>query len=310
MTGLKSFIPHTASQSETKGRLSFTLLKDGLFDGFDYKKLNSNLDKGFLECRHVYFNGKDKLSYKTEGLMPVSEWVGEISGEDFLRLMLSLFGALSGFDSIGHLDKSNIIYDPEYIFADGNFNAKLIYLPVKKPVQKAEAAALGSLYSKLKAYNGAYKNSDAERTAKFFKALAENRPPEDIEEITSAELIKASLGTREDGEKGKSKCVLCGIGKAHNIKHEFEGEGEYLIGRSPKKADFVIPADFKKISNLHCRITGSGGDWFLEDLNSTNGTKLNGEKLIPGSSAKIKDGDRIALADVEFVWKKLNALKQ
>lgn len=39
----------------------------------------------------------------------------------------------------------------------------------------------------------------------------------------------------------------------------------------------------------------------IEDLNSTNGTFLNGEKLKEHEVQAIKEGDRISLANLEFV---------
>lgn len=53
----------------------------------------------------------------------------------------------------------------------------------------------------------------------------------------------------------------------------------YIIGKSSSSSDFCI--DSAVISRVHARITEELGDYFIEDLNSTNGTFLNGEKLEP-----------------------------
>ncbi len=49
-----------------------------------------------------------------------------------------------------------------------------------------------------------------------------------------------------------------------------------------------------KVSRRHARITVTKGQYFLEDLGSTNGTFINrGKRLIPGERQALCDGDEI-----------------
>jgi hypothetical protein len=49
-----------------------------------------------------------------------------------------------------------------------------------------------------------------------------------------------------------------------------------------------------KVSRRHARITLREGQYFLEDLGSTNGTFVNrGKRLLPGHLHSLKDGDEI-----------------
>ena len=49
-----------------------------------------------------------------------------------------------------------------------------------------------------------------------------------------------------------------------------------------------------KVSRRHARITMNDGQYFLEDLGSTNGTFVNrGKRLSPGERHPLKDGDEI-----------------
>jgi FHA domain len=49
-----------------------------------------------------------------------------------------------------------------------------------------------------------------------------------------------------------------------------------------------------KVSRRHARITLSNGQYFLEDLGSTNGTFINrGKRLAPGQRQALCDGDEI-----------------
>jgi pSer/pThr/pTyr-binding forkhead associated (FHA) protein len=49
------------------------------------------------------------------------------------------------------------------------------------------------------------------------------------------------------------------------------------VGRTAR-ADFIVEAPL--VSRLHCRLTASASDQLVvEDLESTNGTKVNGEAV-------------------------------
>lgn len=69
--------------------------------------------------------------------------------------------------------------------------------------------------------------------------------------------------------------------------------GPVVIGRSPG-ADIVIADDF--ISSQHARVVPSGDGAVLEDLDSTNGTVLNGGLI--GGPAMLSAGDEIELGTV------------
>jgi pSer/pThr/pTyr-binding forkhead associated (FHA) protein len=68
------------------------------------------------------------------------------------------------------------------------------------------------------------------------------------------------------------------------------------MGRAPR-ADFVVDAAL--VSRVHCRFTVTPtNEVELEDLGSTNGTRVNGKKVM---KAKLKDGDRLTVGRVQFV---------
>lgn len=72
-------------------------------------------------------------------------------------------------------------------------------------------------------------------------------------------------------------------------------EGEVLIGR---EAECAIPLPSEHISRYHAKITVGPTGVFIEDLQSTNGTYVNGAKI--RSQVQIKLGDEIAFDDFVF----------
>lgn len=69
------------------------------------------------------------------------------------------------------------------------------------------------------------------------------------------------------------------------------------IGQS-KKADAKICKE--TVSHLHARIEQNGSEYYIEDLNSTNGTFINGEILSYKDKKKLKRNDIIKFADVKY----------
>ncbi len=77
--------------------------------------------------------------------------------------------------------------------------------------------------------------------------------------------------------------------------HLLEGE-EATLGRGPQNN--VVLADLSA-SSLHARICKKGNGWALEDLNSTNGTTLNGQSVLMAPIAA-DDEVRIGRAVITF----------
>ena len=68
------------------------------------------------------------------------------------------------------------------------------------------------------------------------------------------------------------------------------------IGRATG-ADFIVDAPL--VSRVHCRLTAmADGDLEVRDLESTNGTLINGERVTTGL---LRSGDRLQVGRVELV---------
>lgn len=70
------------------------------------------------------------------------------------------------------------------------------------------------------------------------------------------------------------------------------------IGRN-RKNDICIPAPF--MSATHARIFFADGDFYIEDLGSTNGTLVNG-KYVGNYTVPLKSGDKIGFGSIRFVF--------
>lgn len=73
----------------------------------------------------------------------------------------------------------------------------------------------------------------------------------------------------------------------------FALDGETTIGRA---AGCGIPIDDSHVSKLHARVYPADGRWYVEDLGSTNGTRVNDSAIV--APAPIAPGDRVAVGDI------------
>jgi pSer/pThr/pTyr-binding forkhead associated (FHA) protein len=89
------------------------------------------------------------------------------------------------------------------------------------------------------------------------------------------------LKTTEDAEAPFTFRILPG-----NIK---------TMGRSPG-AEFVV--DAAMVSRLHCRLTAGATELQVIDLESTNGTFVNGQRV---TQAILKEGDTLGVGRVDLV---------
>ena len=70
------------------------------------------------------------------------------------------------------------------------------------------------------------------------------------------------------------------------------------VGRAPR-ADFIVEAAL--VSRLHCRLTAGATELEVVDLESTNGTFVNGERT---DRATLKTGDRLGVGRVDLIVEK------
>lgn len=130
--------------------------------------------------------------------------------------------------------------------------------------------------------------------------------------ITSKTLSKGDIVTL--GSKfvfdWEARLTLEGGSPSARVDSPPNGKSEFIIGRDPS-CDRQI--DNIKVSRKHCRIFKKGNTWLLEDLNSSNGTFLNGLKVtnseilptdiitvggVPFSLASLRSGSKISLDEI------------
>ena len=90
-------------------------------------------------------------------------------------------------------------------------------------------------------------------------------------------------------QRGKSYVLRFISGKYQGGEFPITAGKEIVVGRS-SDLDMVLVEDM--VSRKHARIAMQGDQIWIEDLGSTNGTFVNGEKI---KRARLKEGDRVLI---------------
>lgn len=87
---------------------------------------------------------------------------------------------------------------------------------------------------------------------------------------------------------------------------KFPGTGEVRVGRHVEDGKIrwnnldlsAYDSLHNSLSRRHCRIFGEQNDFWVEDLDSLNGTWLNGRRLEPKKPARLKSRDYIQVGSI------------
>lgn len=91
--------------------------------------------------------------------------------------------------------------------------------------------------------------------------------------------------------------LLVERGGGLNRGDRFDLFGGVSLGRGE---DADIRLDDRYASGIHARVFSRSGSYYAEDMNSTNGTLLNGQEL--KGEVELHPGDSISIGDTELVF--------
>lgn len=114
---------------------------------------------------------------------------------------------------------------------------------------------------------------------------------------TTAGAAPARASAPSAGRAGEAQIV-----PANGQSVLLAGKSSYLIGREDPVSGIFPEVDTTRsdgdaagVSRRHAEIVQQGGQWFLLDLNSTNGSFVNNQRIPPNTRHPLQPGDQIRL---------------
>lgn len=153
----------------------------------------------------------------------------------------------------------------------------------------------------------AYASGNMRSEEDLIDAVYESGTAKKNQEHWSEEFEKKLFGNRfygfskDDGctvllteiQNKKLSLVRVDGGKRYELQ-----DGETLIGKSKERAQILLTE--AAVSRIHAMLIKRQETYYLQDLNSKNGTYLNGERLSIRTNYPVKEGDEITIANVRF----------
>ncbi len=287
---------------------SYILNCNDIFAPTEYKVLQSQVNGPFVKCMKLVYNGKIQLYYLTNGLMPFGEILPTLDAEKFTVIVADLFAGAAAVRNNGFLSCQNIDLSLEHIYVDlSTYKIDFIYLPVTKKL----FTDFFSFESQLRA--------SLVKTIQGFPSLSSSKTGQLLADLSNGSLsfeelsnkVRDNLSTSVHNEVKTSVGMIDHIAPktggqikvvAINEPVPFEiavNKDEFVLGRKQGVADGVIPFN-RMIGRAHCKILKRQNGYLIVDLDSSNGTYVNGIRLQPNQPYPIRSGDTIRLANSEF----------
>lgn len=296
--------------------VAYILEDDSLFNLTGYKVLISQEKNGFIKCAKILHNGKIKLLYFTAGQKSLKNMLPLIDADTFIIIIANILKTIMDVKNNGFLSCQNIDLSFDKIFIDQHtFESHVIYLPIQSAVSddldvenelrsdliKIIASTPAFANPKMNKISLLLSNGSLNLSELYYAIKAEcqggvhTRPADDN--------LKQSKKEPEKEQIGQPPLTFTSLDSNNPVKFVI-CTPEFIVGKNPVKVNGVIGFN-KAIGRVHCRFLYQNNQYYIVDGDgtkcSTNGTYVNGTKLYSTQPFPVKNGDRIRLANSDFV---------
>ncbi len=279
--------------------IAYTLSGDALFSETEYKVLMHMKEGIFVRMMKIRFNGKIQLYYMTNGYRSLREASGELDEKGLMTIADALIDNINEAKRNGFLDIRNIDMSPGHIFIDLNsLNAMFIYLPAEVHFFNNDTEAEAALIKGLtKCFNGR-RDTKIENSEDYEKLFLNKIRSFSYDEGTKEKRSNECINNKRFSNDSFYEMRLEALGINDRCTVNITKD-DFLIGKKADAVDGRISFN-NMISRVHCRINKTGNSYLVTDLESANGTFINGMRLISNKAFPVKDGDILRLANSEF----------
>ncbi len=267
-------------------------MRDFLFNSEELLDKNAleNLERetipGILPCRWVRWNSMIQLVYFTDELTRVSEMMEELTLDDLRKIGIEILEYVSRLENQMTLSIENVVWDLDTVYVDDGIQAHLICLPAVLPIEALESkiyikrvyALLNDLFSQKEGGGFVCRQIEAQREkeASDWGALAE------------------AIERREpDDEEG---LLIRGINTPEPVSFHI-GHEEFVLGSEDGVDGYL---NYPSISASHALVGWNDISFYIQDLESENGTYLNDVQLPENSPTPFGRGSILKLGDYTF----------
>lgn len=266
----------------------FMLGSGMLFDENAYEALRQQAVPGILPCTRVFWNDRIQLVYFTSELMSLSERIEGLSLAKAREVGCGIIGIIENAEKCPDICCENFVIDSESIYLDKEDHVYMTCLPAVLP----DEIKNGQIYKR--------------RVYSVIEELFQKKP-DGRDVVRQIEFQQGkSFGNWSDLSDALKRTapaesetlVLKGINTSVPVEFVI-GHDAFTIGSDPDKVNGCIPSSVS-VSPVHARIGWNEVNFFIQDLNSREGTFLNNVRLEPEVSVPFGKGSVIKFAECTF----------
>lgn len=299
------------SEMQCGANFAYILSDNTAFLSTEYKVLQSHANDCFVRSMKMMFNGHIQLYYLTKSYKPLSSMMNSIGANEFLTIIKNLLLDVIEVQNNGFLSCQNVDISFDKIYVNqSTYKVSLVYLPLNKHVFDDTSAFENELRTSLIKLIAANQSISSPKVMQLSSDLQNGMYTiDDIQKRVGSEHIREEK-KMQDGNNGDKELKDTGLlPKLKLIAMNAPAHFELTVPSNSPNPDFVIGKrdtndgviSFNKmISRVHCKITNNGGQFWITDLQSANGTFVNRVRLQPNHPQPIKNGDVVRLADSDF----------
>lgn len=286
---------------ECGANFSYVLNENSLFSATEYKVLQSQANGCFVRCMKMLYNGKPQIFYLTNQFKPLENLIPTLDPERFMSIIINLFGAILKVKSNGFLSCKKVDVSFGHIYVNPiTLNVNLVYLPVTQSVHLDDSSFENEVRTGLIKLISGVSNLQSPTTTQLSLDLSNGVLS--IEDLYHRYKGGEDLGPEkvvyQTHAKGTTSMYLVAMHAPTRVEIQITKDS-FVLGKKAGMVDGVISFN-DKISRVHCRVDRQGDQYTVTDLQSANGTYVNGKRLHAKQPCRIGNGDVIRMANSDF----------
>lgn len=293
---------------KTDNFIRYSLANEKYFSEIEYRYITNEENTHFLRCSKVTCNGNLQMVYNIQDRLELQKVLLELSTRKFYLMLKDIIQTFHKVKENNYLDCNHLVLDGTSVFLSMDYdNVALIYLPIIFENENSIEPVDFKFRRFLTAIVDEYKHEDDEGVKTLLEDLLEHTIVIDeiLNKITDGtyELIAEEKRQKDEemqkirnAAKRKIKLVMQDTGSYVSIPIT---KDEFVIGKKSSVVDGAIHQP--TVSRVHCKILTQDRKYSIIDLGSANGTFVNQVKCCPDVPARIRDGDLITIADLNFI---------
>ncbi|MBQ2937043.1 MAG: FHA domain-containing protein [Lachnospiraceae bacterium] len=289
---------------ENEKQLSFLFQEKDSYFEMGYLILKQANLAGMLPYKRVQQNGKEKLCFQISEVEKLSQILPKLAEDEVIDVLYAVVFMTQRIEENGFMKKECIWCRYEQIYMDRDSCSPMFaVLPITQEFRYADGSdwmrGFEECLYRIAEYLSIKKQQRIQQLIKLYKT-GQMKVEEFLEEINQlGNGMSGLLVDKSEEEKcvKSNKLELVYAGREGTFQF-CVGDEAFLIGRG-MDSDGMLQISMK-VSRRHCLITKINGNYFVQDLDSTNGTYVNDTQIPPYELMELEHNDILCVGDVEL----------